>query len=154
MGLLADRYAVSVAALAEANDIVDVDLIVAGRILEIPGVGPKPSSSPDTQVAATAASPSANPAILKQIETLYRAARFDEALAASRGGAIASAEGPASRARLELLRGKIETAFGNVDKARAHFRAALEIDPDLRLSGEASPKIAALFEAAHPAHAR
>jgi LysM repeat protein len=136
LGVLAPLYGLSVAELAEANDIVDVDLIAAGSILTIPAAAALAPTNRHLSIA------------LSHIEQLYRDARFYEALAATGAAAFDSLDDPTLRARVELLRGKIQTAFGDTEKAHRHFRAALELSPNLELRRPASPKIAAHFRAA------
>ncbi len=210
LGILATRYGMSVAELAEANDILDVDLIVIGRELHIPGpvavaapAAGRPEATPEENAsrepgssrvesdrAATAeetdpsAGPSGSgesdpgvvdrgpvastrdvpsePAVattfaaagadphpgLTQLEMLYRDARFEEALAGSHGPAVVDTRDARARARLELLRGKLATAFGRSDEARGHFARARALDPALALPADGSPKVAALFRAA------
>ena len=81
------------------------------------------------------------------MEKLYRDALFHDALAATQAASLLGATPPALRAQLELVLGKIYTAFGDTAKARGHFRAALALDPELELQSETSPKITALFQA-------
>ncbi len=183
LGILASRYGLSVAALAEANDIVDVDLIVIGSVLGIPraGVAPEPAHEPvgaspaavppapaeanaagpaptdgaEGAAAATAPVPQrdAHPGVAR-LEALYREARFEEALAASGELVLGDRSDTGTRARLELLRGKLATAFGRAEQARDHFARARKIDPSLALPADDSPKVAALFRAARGAGTR
>lgn len=160
LGILASRYGVSVAELAEANDILDVDLIVIGRVLRVPRrpevalqespTPPTRASRDESEPAATAVPADPHPG-LTQLEALYRHARFEEALAGSQGPAIVDTRDTRVRARLELLRGKLATAFGRGDEARRHFARARSLDPSLVLPADGSPKVAALFRAADEA---
>ncbi len=140
--MLATRYGIPVEALAEANGIIDVDLIVAGKTLRIP---------PPARRAAIASSLSV---ALSRVERLYRDARFHDALAATGAQVFDSLDDPALRAQLELLRGKIQTAFGDSERAVRHFRTAVELAPELELPSPTSPKIAAHFQAARIAARR
>lgn len=132
LGILADRYETSVAALAAANGIADVDRIRAGQTIRIPRAAP---SRQEQRILVA----------LTHAEALYRGALFPEAQAVMRDLRPRDTHSATLRARVELLRGRIDAAFGDRNAAREHFEAALALDPEIRLGREASPKMARLF---------
>lgn len=67
---IASRYGVSIQALAKANDIVDVNFIVSGERLEIPGRLGSTSSAPSSSAPAESASSSLQPSDPGQVEIL------------------------------------------------------------------------------------
>jgi LysM repeat protein len=96
--------------------------------------------------------------LLAMAEEELREARFDEAQhsakAAERllGAQVASAGSDAQgsdayRARLEVIRATVQSAFGNLDAAQASLERALEANPDLELDPASTPrKVIGLLE--------
>jgi LysM repeat protein len=91
-------------------------------------------------------------ASLAAAETQFYAADFEAAavtLEDTRGRLELLAPGATGlRARVELLMGMVHVAFGRYEEARASFRGAIRLDPDLTLDAQTSPKIVSLFEEA------
>jgi LysM repeat protein len=173
---IARSQGTSVAALEQANALVDPDRLVVGQLLVLPSPGAKPmptTARPRPRVARTVATAAAAPpparataparpaskallpvdcAILDTGESL-RSARFEQALSEAKAARsllrpLESQPGAAERtARLEVLAGMAEVALGHDVAARASFARALDADPLLRLEPNAvSPKILRIFE--------
>lgn len=81
---IAVRFRTTTRALAEANDIVNVNLIYSGQVLRIPGTTAQPTPQPDVVPTATAAPPSeVETYVVQRGDTLRRiAARFDTTVSA------------------------------------------------------------------------
>ena len=174
---IARRHEVDVAELAERNGLADPDRIELGQTLAIPVEGepdPVPESretpqqlfaavqslieslrrSPEAESSVDAVEYAALQELLAMAEEELRAARFDEAehsaKAAERVLGVQSdnSASGAYRARLEVVRATVQSAFGDLDEAQRSLERALEANPDLELDPLSTPrKLVSLLDA-------
>jgi LysM repeat protein len=174
---IAQRHEVDVAELVEHNGLADPDRIKLGQTLAIPveaEPAPAPGSretsqqlfaavqglieslrrSPEAESGVDPAEYAALQELLAMAEEELRAARFDEAehsaKAAERllGAQSDSSASGAYRARLEVVRATVQSAFGDMDEAQRSLERALEANPELELDPSSTPrKLVSLLDA-------
>ncbi len=161
---LAACSGVSVAELAERNQIPDPDLLLAGERLQLPQghrcAEARSDTRAPTRAAARATDPAARASAERRLATANErldAADFETSLAnaAACVRALESAELDASaeaiRVRCHVVAGMAAAGLGRRDHAIDEFRRAYALDPDLELApDEISPRIVELMSAARP----
>ena len=78
---------------------------------------------------------------LVQAEQAYQRVNFAETYDAACNGLSRGSTDTAQTTRLHVLCGISAAALEKTDEARAHFKVALALDPDLKLERQLSPKI-------------
>jgi LysM repeat protein len=134
---IAERHAVPVEPVAWLNRIVDPDRVITGRHVVLPRMArllppPRMRTPKLPGVAARGLEPVGEDLVVLA-ETLYRDARFEEALAtARRARAHYAALGirPDLQARAAFIEGCSLVAFGNTDEAVDAFDDARVVAPD------------------------
>lgn len=155
LSTIASRYRVSALDLFAVNALPDPDRIEVGQRLVLPAkaVVPPPQSpqAPQAPRSPLRSRPSARASqLLADAEEHYRAARFDEALAASRAASLAmqaDSDRKGELARAAFLAGSALAGLGDEQRASEEFRRVRAIDarftpPD----GWLSPGLAALYD--------
>lgn len=168
---IAEAHDVSLRALAERNRLRDPDRLEIGEVLTIPGVSPPAVASVSAAPPAPApvAAPASPPAAAEQathdaremqsVEELLllaeeelRSAQFDEAFHSAKAAEwlLVGVDDPGSapqRARLEVVRATVHSAYGKEAEARSSFERALDANPALELDPASSPpKLRRLLE--------
>jgi LysM repeat protein len=151
LSTIAAHYRVSALDLFAKNEIPDPDRIEVGQRLLLPAnaiVPPEPAARSIPRAASRGPSARAKRR-LADAEEHYRAARFEQALAASREASLLmQAESDRSRelARAAFLAGSALAGLGDEQRASDEFRRARQLDARFAPpEGWLSPGLAALY---------